>query len=92
VSELRSACSWRMMPQDVPTWRTASRSFRQWTQAGVWEQVNAALRRDLPVSLGCHPQPSAAILESPSITTWARWEANDARDVPVDVPALPTVV
>jgi transposase len=68
-SVLRSACSWRMMPHDLPNWSTAYWSVRRGKQAGVWEQVHAVLRRDLRVSLGCEPEPSAAILESQSITT-----------------------
>jgi putative transposase len=66
---LRSACSWRMMPHDLPNWSTAYLYFRQWKQAGIWEQVNAVLRRDLRVSLGREPEPSAAILDSQSIKT-----------------------
>lgn len=70
-SVLRRACSWRLLPHDLPNGRTASLSVRQGKQAGVWEPVHAALRRDLRVSLGRHPEPSAAILERPSITTRA---------------------
>jgi transposase len=66
---LRSACSWRMLPHDLPNWSTVYLSFRLWKLAGIWEQVNAALRRDLRVSLGRDPEPSAAILESQSIKT-----------------------
>ncbi|MEO9030673.1 MAG: transposase [Ktedonobacteraceae bacterium] len=66
---LRSACGWRMLPHDVPRWFTASWSFRQWKLAGVWEQVNAVLRRDLRVAQGREPEPSAAILDSQSIKT-----------------------
>lgn len=66
---LRSACAWRMMPHDLPHWSTVYLYFRLWKQAGVWEHVNAALRRDLRVSLGRDPEPSAGILDSQSIKT-----------------------
>lgn len=36
------------------------------TGRGIWEQVNAALRRDLRVQMGREPEPSAAILDSQS--------------------------
>jgi putative transposase len=64
---LRSGCPWRLLPHDLPNWSTVYLYFRLWKQAGVWEQVNAALRRDLRVSLGREPEPSAAILDSQSI-------------------------
>src|SRR5258707_14121606 len=58
-----------MLPHDLPNWSTVYLYFRQWKQAGIWEQVNAALRREVRVSLGRDPEPSAAILDSQSIKT-----------------------
>ena len=66
---LRSGCPWRMLPHDLPNWSTVHLYFRQWKRAGIWEQVNAALRRELRVSLGREPEPSAAIVDSQSIKT-----------------------
>src|SRR5260221_3457824 len=66
---LRSGCPWRMIPHDLPNWSTVYLYFREWKQAGIWELVNAALRRDLRVSLGREPEPSAAIVDSQSIKT-----------------------
>ena len=39
---LRSGCAWRMLPHDLPPWQTVYGYFRDWRQAGVWEQMNAA--------------------------------------------------
>jgi transposase len=66
---LRSGCPWRLLPHDLPNWSTVYLYFRLWKQAGIWEQVNTALRGDLRVRLGRDPQPSAAILDSQSIKT-----------------------
>src|SRR5579859_4182352 len=66
---LRSGCPWRLLPHDLPNWSTVYLYFRQWKQAGIWEQVNAALRREVRVCLGRDPEPSAAILDSQSIKT-----------------------
>jgi hypothetical protein len=41
----RRGCPWRLIPHDVPTWRTVCLSVREGTQAGVWGQVHAATRR-----------------------------------------------
>jgi putative transposase len=58
-----------MLPHDLPNWSTVYLYFREWKQAGVWEQINAALRREVRVNLGREPEPSAAILDSQSIKT-----------------------
>src|SRR5215467_11975648 len=68
---LRSGCPWRMIPHDLPNWSTVYLYFREWKQAGIWEQVNAVLRRDVRVSLGRDPEPSAAILDSQSVKSSA---------------------
>src|SRR5215831_5518793 len=68
---LRSGCPWRLLPHDLPNWSTVYLYFRQWKRAGIWEQVNAALRRDVRVRLGRDPEPSAAILDSQSVKTSA---------------------
>jgi putative transposase len=56
-----------MLPHDLPNWSTVYLSFRVWKQAGIWEQVNTALRRQLRVAVGREAEPSAAILDSQSI-------------------------
>lgn len=68
---LRSGCPWRMLPHDFPNWSTVYWYFREWKQAGVWEQVNTLLRRELRVTLGRDPEPSAAIIDSQSVKTSA---------------------
>jgi putative transposase len=64
---VRSGCSWRMLPHDLPRWFTAYAYFRRWKRMGIWEQVNTALRRDLRVQMGRDPEPSAASIDSQSI-------------------------
>jgi len=66
---LRSGCAWRMMPHDLPPWKTVYDYFRLWRQDGMWERVNDALRIELRVASGRDPQPSAAILDSQSVKT-----------------------
>jgi transposase len=63
--------AFRMLPHDLPNWSTVYLYFRQWKRAGIWEQVNAVLRREVRVCLGRDPEPSAAILDSQSIKTSA---------------------
>jgi transposase len=66
---LRTGCQWRALPHDLPPWGTVWWYFRQWREAGVWEQVNAALREQARLRVGRQPTPSAAILDSQSAKT-----------------------
>ena len=66
---LRTGCQWRALPHDLPPWGTVWWYFRQWREAGVWEQLNTALREQARVRVGREPTPSAAILDSQSAKT-----------------------
>jgi putative transposase len=66
---LRSGCPWRLLPHDLPNWSTVYLYFREWKLAGVWEQVNAVLRRTVREKAGREPEPSAAVVDSQSIKT-----------------------
>lgn len=66
---LRTGCQWRAVPHDLPPWGTVWWYFRQWREAGVWEQVNTVLRERDRVRVGRDPTPSAAILDSQSVKT-----------------------
>ena len=66
---LRSGCAWRMLPHDFPAWQTVYGYFRTWRKAGVWEQMNTALRESVRVQTGREAEPSAAIIDSQSVKT-----------------------
>lgn len=66
---LRSGCAWRMLPHDFPAWQTVYGYFRTWRKAGVWEQINDALRESVRVQAGRETEPSAGIIDSQSVKT-----------------------
>jgi putative transposase len=66
---LKSGCPWRLLPRDFPPWRTVYHYFRQWRLAGIFEQINMALRKRLRIGLGRNPHPSAGIADSQSAKT-----------------------
>ena len=66
---LRSGCSWRMLPHDLPPWRIVSHYSRQWQQDGTWQVRHDLLRGEVRVAAGKHRQPSAGIIESQSVKT-----------------------
>ncbi len=65
----RGGCTWRMLPHDFPPWKTVSYYFYTWRDAGVWDEVHAALRQQVRDLDGREPTPSAAILDSQTVKT-----------------------
>ena len=68
-SLLRSGCAWRLLPHDLPPWKTVYHWFRLWRLQGLWEQIHTTLREVIRARAGREPQPSAAILDSQSVKT-----------------------
>lgn len=66
---LRTGCSWRQMPHDLPKAKTVYHYFRLWTLDGTWEKAMTALRKRVRVQMGREEEPSAAIIDSQSIKT-----------------------
>ena len=58
---LRSGCTWRMMPHDLPPWSTAWGHFRKWRKDGTWERIHDGLQPRVREMEGREPTPSAAI-------------------------------
>jgi putative transposase len=66
---LRSGCAWRLLPHDLPPWKTVYHYFRLWRLQGLWEQLHTALREAVRMKAGRDPQPSTGILDSQSVKT-----------------------
>ena len=66
---LRSGCSWRMVPHDLPPWQTAYKYFRRWSGDGTWERVHDSLRPLVREDEGRSPTPTAAIIDGHSVKT-----------------------
>jgi putative transposase len=66
---LRSGCAWRLLPHDLPPWKTVAHDFRLWRLQGLWERLHQALHVAARVKAGRAPQPSAAIIASQSVKT-----------------------
>lgn len=66
---LRTGCSWRMMPHDLPHWRTVYHYFRQWSDDGTLKRMNDQLRIDVRLQAGRNPEPSVGIIDSQSVKT-----------------------
>src|SRR5215467_6963419 len=60
---LRSGGALRLLPREFPAWQTVYDYFRQWRNAGVWEQIHTTLREYTRRALGRCTEPSAAIID-----------------------------
>ncbi len=61
--------SWRMMPHDLPNWKTVYHYFRAWRQDGTWRRLNDVLREKVRVAEGREATPSAGSIDSQSVKT-----------------------
>src|SRR5215210_1666258 len=53
---LKSGCPWRLLPRDLPPWKTVYDWFRRrWRIDGTWERLNAELRKLLRMRFGRDP-------------------------------------
>jgi putative transposase len=64
----RTGCQWAMLPRDLPPKSTVHRYFAQWRDDGTWQRMMDALRRAVRVAVGREPSPSAASIDSQTVT------------------------
>lgn len=69
---LRAGCAWRLLPHDLPKWKTVYHYWRVWRISNLWEKINEVLRRNLRKKVGRNVEPSAAVIDSQSIKTTER--------------------
>jgi len=69
VYAVTSGCAWRLLPHDLPPWKTVYHYFRMWRKTGLWERLQTALREAVRRKAGREVEPSAAILDSQSVKT-----------------------
>ena len=48
---LQSGCAWRMLPKEMPPWKTVYHYFRLWRNDGTWERINRLLREKYAYNL-----------------------------------------
>ena len=68
---VKSGCSWRSMPNDLPHWATVYGYFNRWSKSGLWQMIHSFLVKKVRQKMKRTPLPSAACLDSQSIKTTA---------------------
>ena len=63
----RTGCARRLLPHDLPPYRTVFAYFSAWQTDGTWERIEAALRSRLRKAMGKKAAPTAAVLDSQSV-------------------------
>ena len=63
---VRSGCGWRMLPKEFPPWQNVYRTFRRWTDQGLFEQMHDRLRCQWRERAGRQNGPSAAVIDAQS--------------------------
>src|SRR5919204_3630413 len=66
---VRAGGAWRLLPHDLPAWKTVYHYFRLWAIQGIWGAIHDRLREQVRRALGRKPTPSAAVLDSQSVKT-----------------------
>jgi transposase len=64
---LRTGCSWRQLPHDLPPWQTVYWYFKRWRDDGTVDRVHDALRDRLRDQVGRDPMASAGIVDAQSV-------------------------
>ena len=66
---VRSGSAWKLLPHDLPPWRTIYHYFWLWRRDGTWQKIHDTVRAKVRQAVGREPQPSGAIVDSQTVRT-----------------------
>lgn len=67
---VKTGCTWRSLPHDLPKWQTCYGYFRRWSKDGTWLKINIYfVRKVRKKAHNRKVRPSAAIIDSQSCKT-----------------------
>ena len=66
---VRSGSAWKLMPHDLPPWRTVYHYFWSWRRDGTWQAVHDIVQASVRQAAGREAEPSGAIVDSQTVRT-----------------------
>jgi len=69
---VRGGIPWRMLPAEFPPWHLVYKTFHRWSRQGRFERMYDRLRGLWRSREGRAPEPTAAVIDSPSVKTSAQ--------------------
>ena len=66
---LRTGCSWRLLPHDLPPWQLVYHYFWVWRREETWQRIHRSLHVRVRQAAGREATPSGAIVDSQSVKT-----------------------
>jgi len=68
---VKTGCSWRSMPNDLPNWSTVYGYFNRWSKDGTWQKIHSWFVGKIRQKMQRNLLPSAGSLDSQSVKTTA---------------------
>jgi putative transposase len=66
---VRGGIPWRMIPNDLPHWKTVYHYFRLWAKLGIWQKVHDAIRDMARLN---HGKKKPQLLRSSTVKAFAQ--------------------
>lgn len=66
---IRTGCTWRDLPHDLPKWQAVYAYMRRMESAGTLRHITDALREQERIRQGRHPSPSTVVIDTQSVRT-----------------------
>src|SRR3954465_7032451 len=55
---VRSGCAWKLLPHDLPPWRTVYHYFWSWRRNGIWQTIHDSIRESVRKAAKLPPERS----------------------------------
>lgn len=66
---IKTGCQWKLLPNDLPKWRTVYEFYRKWTSTGFFDRLTEELNVVARATEGRATQPTVAVIDSQSVRT-----------------------
>lgn len=70
-----NGCEWRNLPHDFPPYTIVANFYYALIRSGLWEDIRAALVKQVRTDTGRSASPSYAIIDSQSVKTTLLWKS-----------------